>query len=76
MDAADTPFPTYAATPDGMTLRFFRASEDIQYLIETTSDLNGVWTEWIRNPGHPGEEVFLPIPLGMDPLRFIRLRLE
>jgi hypothetical protein len=64
-------------TADGLRIHFDRASAELDYIIESTSDLTANdWSEITRNPGTVGESVTVPIPTGTHTHLFLRVRVE
>lgn len=65
---------TGGVTADGkLTLGFNRASSDIDYVVEVSTDLQN-WTTAVVNPGNAGDLVTWTDTLANAPRRFARLR--
>ncbi len=67
---------TTHASEGWLSLAFQRVRADLDYLVETSTDLSG-WSPLALNPGVVGEETSVSVPLTPDePRRFLRLVVE
>lgn len=57
-----------------LSLTFFRARSDVDYVVEGSSDL-ATWTTLALNPGTIGSNVTVTDPASASPRRFLRLRI-
>lgn len=56
-------------------LRFFRRRADVDYVVQTSTDLS-VWGDYAANPGEIGAEAAVPHLLAGESQRFFRVRLS
>lgn len=80
--ASPAALPTAALTTNGLDFQFHRASDDVRYVVESSTTLApGSWTpaymiEKNTDPGSVGSDVVVEIPMGTDTKKFLRLRVE